>query len=354
MASPRQLRRRAFTLIELLVVIAIIAVLIGLLLPAVQKVREAAARAASQNNLKQMGLAFHSFNDANGGLPPLYGWSPRPTTANGYSAGGSFGTAFFHILPYVEQSNLYQSTNRTQYYYYAGSAPNTYSYSYTYPDPTYGYSFNYSYTYSSGTYTYVPSGITAYWGAGSLLSTPMKLYAASHDPTFTSTTGYSSYLLNGAVFDQQYTVATIPDGSSNTVFVAEGYAACYGYASTGGGYNYSGRYGYWAGYIYDYTYNFNETINYTGSYYQKIGLTNYNYTYSYAYTPRFNPVSGQTFQSRPTPSQCNGAVPQALSAGALQVLLGDGSVRGVASNVTPQTWYGALTPAGGEMLNGNW
>jgi len=100
------IRARAFTLIELLVVIAIIAILIGLLLPAVQKVREAADRTKCQNNLKQIGVALHNFNDVRGFLPP--GGTQDSPPFNPTVAGGWGSSWAVFLLPFIEQDALFQ------------------------------------------------------------------------------------------------------------------------------------------------------------------------------------------------------------------------------------------------------
>src|SRR5207302_11285078 len=97
--------RPGFTLLELLVVIGIIGVLLGMLLSAVQRVREAANKAKCQNNLHQLGIAAHLCHDTNHKLPPALGWYPG-------TASGAKGPALFDLLPYLEQNNLFQNSPR--------------------------------------------------------------------------------------------------------------------------------------------------------------------------------------------------------------------------------------------------
>jgi prepilin-type N-terminal cleavage/methylation domain-containing protein len=349
-STGRKDGRRGFTLVELLVVIAIIAILIGLLLPAVQKIREAAARAQSANNLKQMGLAMHMYNDDHQGLPPTFGWRPAPGSSQQYSVGGTYGSGFFHILPYIEQTNLYNSTHRPGLYqdywsrqYYVYGTPQTYSYSYSSP------SFSYSYSYTSPTQVFVGTqGVLAYWGP--FASTPIKIFTSPSDPSlYSQRYTYVSYLLNDAVFGKNLKIQNITDGSSNTMLIDEGYSNCYSYnySYTNGGYvyNYTSRYGTYNG-AYDYSFLYSYNYSFPGYSYQ--------FTESVSSTPKFNVVAGKTFQARPTPSQCDGSIPQGLSSGGIQVLLGDGSVKSVSAGISTSTWAAAITPQGGEVLGSDW
>jgi prepilin-type N-terminal cleavage/methylation domain-containing protein len=192
-------RWRGFTLIELLVVIAIIAILIGLLLPAVQKVREAAARTQCSNNLKQMSLATANCSDTNRGLmPPGDGLYPVTQPA----ANNSYASVFFHILPYIEQDNAYKKTLQ----------PND-PHGNNNPFPTY----------------------SPFWN---VLTANISTYVCPSDPTNIGNGGWnsgmSSYAYNAQVFPVYWNgykrfPASITDGTSNTIFFTEQRAACTGF-----------------------------------------------------------------------------------------------------------------------------
>jgi prepilin-type N-terminal cleavage/methylation domain-containing protein/prepilin-type processing-associated H-X9-DG protein len=111
--ESRRVLRPGFTLIELLVVIAIIAILIGLLLPAVQKVREAAARIKCQNNLKQLGIALHAYHDANNVFPPAgrnYAWCTATAAGPAHTQALNV-SGLLLLMPYVEQENIFRMYN---------------------------------------------------------------------------------------------------------------------------------------------------------------------------------------------------------------------------------------------------
>jgi len=291
----RVLRRwRGFTLIELLVVIAIIAILIGLLLPAVQKVREAAARTQCTNNLKQLSLATVNCADTNNTkLPPSIGLYPGSAPADGNGDGGTF----LHLLPYIEQDNLYKSC-------YVPAGPSS--------DGRNGLQA----TYSQWTPT--------------IGGARVKAYICPSDPTNTDSLGArASYGDNGQLFRQNYQgwagglqryPASIVDGTSNTIFYTEKLARC----STG---NYPDN--YWPDW---------GSVLSSSDEGDPTGPT--------APTPQIRPAGN--------PAQCDGGVASSPHTAGIVVGLADGSVRFVNGGISAPTWWAALTPAGGETLGSDW
>jgi prepilin-type N-terminal cleavage/methylation domain-containing protein len=297
-------QQRGFTLIELLVVIAIIAILIGLLLPAVQKVREAAARMQCSNNLKQLGLAIHNYASANQDKVP-----PAMASFNGQASNYPGGPFNIQLMPYIEQGNITSAWTSAGIYYAWGNG----------------------------------GGVN-----GQTTSTAVKTFRCPSDPTPSSGGARSndpsgwpvtSYFRNYLMFDSstsyngsygftlsKHTIGNIPDGTSNTVGIVERYADLL--PNNVSGSQYSGLY----------THH---------------GQDRYHWGYA-----QWAPVYGQWSTGAPQfgvrPVNAAYYLPNSGHSTSIQVALMDGSVRAVSSGVSATTWLYAITPDDGQVLGSNW
>jgi prepilin-type N-terminal cleavage/methylation domain-containing protein len=340
---PPQPARGGFTLIELLVVIAIIAVLIGLLVPAVQKVREAASRTQCSNNLKQMALALHNCNDSQKRLPPQAGTF----------GGAYYAPLLFHLLPYIEMDNTFKQAEWLDYSAAVGtSSPN--------PSTTINIGFIWP------TWDSVNTATNTF-----LRQTKIKIYQCPSDPSLGSCLdwcdGDASYAGNFLVFGGVNNAATRPtkanysflwdgqgniprtfiDGQSNTIVFAEKYSRCDGTGAPGGvwwmrGVFHGQRFS--AG---------GSDDSYPGDRLSAVfgGGIGWDGTAWLRGTASLFQVQPAHFLQNPGPCDKRRASTPHIS---MNVALGDGSVRIVSASISATTWAAALTPAGGETLGNDW